>query len=205
MSLSLVTLPTSGESAATAIRKRNSTCRKFGPNYDLRHVWRSGDHAVELWAKTTGRAGNENKSELPPPVAQQLYFGPIYLVKAERRTATPVSFSLEEWRSFYDEQFGGFDDLDEEESSSEDELDGVDQSLLTRDGYMKDGFVVDTSDVDDGESAESGGEPEAVSSDASSSDPGDALVDASDPGSRSPVGSAEDGGQVEATGVEDAR
>ena len=171
MSVTLVALPTTGESFAETVRKRIATCRKFGTNYDLRHVWRSGDHAVELWAKTSGRAGNENKSELPPPVAEALYYGPIYIVKADRRTTAPSSFTLGEWKAFYNEQFGGFDDLDEDESSSEDELDSVDPNLLTEDGYLKDGFVVDSSDVDDGDGTDSASEPEAVSSDSASSDP----------------------------------
>lgn len=181
MAITLIKLPVSGEAGAEAIGKRQGTCRAFGPNYDLKHVWRYGRHAVELWAKDRGRAGNENKSELPPPVDSALYYGPIYLVKAEPRTTTPVDFTLDDWKNFYSLKFGGFEDLDADESPSEDELDGIDESLLTKDGYMKDGFVVDSSDLDEEASDRSPSEAEASSSDGDSSGGGDSSSCAETP------------------------
>jgi len=35
---------------------------------------------VDLWAKTDGRAGQENKYELPPPIDEIIFFGNIALV-----------------------------------------------------------------------------------------------------------------------------
>ena len=44
---------------------------------------------------------------------------------------------------------GGFEDLKDTETESEDELEAVPSHLKTSDGYLKDGFIVDsTSDND---------------------------------------------------------
>ena len=42
-----------------------------------------------------------------------------------------------------EKSFGGFESLGEEDSS-EDELENVPEEMKTKDGYLKDGFVVDT-------------------------------------------------------------
>jgi hypothetical protein len=56
----------------------------------------------------------------------------------------------------YDFLFGGFDTLAncEDDDGECDELDSVPAHLKTKDGYLKDGFVVDTSGEDDEEDDE---------------------------------------------------
>ena len=50
---------------------------------------------------------------------------------------------LKRGNKVYEKLFGGFEDL-KSESESEDELDEVPDDMKTKDGYLKDGFVVDS-------------------------------------------------------------
>ena len=53
------------------------------------------------------------------------------------------------WKTVYEKLFGGFEDIEEDEDCSEDELENVDKKLKTKHGYLKDGFVVDEVASDD--------------------------------------------------------
>lgn len=109
-----------------------------------------------LYAKTEGKANGENKYDFPPPVDTTLFFGSCaivcYTLDGEKKEPVLHNLTYELWYKIYEKLFGGFDDLavtcaeDEEE---EDELDNVSASKKTKQGYLKDGFVVDTSDTDD--------------------------------------------------------
>lgn len=97
---------------------------------------------ISLFAKTTGRAGQENKYELPPPVDEILYFGRSLLVNED---GTDLTISM--WKSIYEALFGGFEDIGDEDSEDEEEdLTGV---SLTKSGYMKDSFIVDDDESDE--------------------------------------------------------
>ena len=52
----------------------------------------------------------------------------------------------EEWKKIRENLMGGFEDLDEEEEESEEEY--VDPKDLTKQGYKKDGFVVEDGDME---------------------------------------------------------
>jgi len=73
-----------------------------------------------LFGYTSGKAGTENKHELPPPHDTILCFGDIILLssKTEHSWVTPVAFKMSDYEAFYTKAFGGFEDLmsdDEEE------------------------------------------------------------------------------------------
>jgi transcription elongation factor S-II len=74
-----------------------------------------------LFGYTSGKAGAENKHELPPPHDSQLVFGDIVLIasKSENSFMNPVSFKPEDYEVFYSKAYGGFDDLDEEDEEDE--------------------------------------------------------------------------------------
>jgi len=96
---------------------------------------------ISLFAKTTGRAGQENKYELPPPVDEILYFGRCLLVNEDGTDLT-----IDTWNIIYEALFGGFDDIgDEDSEEDEEDLTGV---TLTKTGYMKDSFITDDGDID---------------------------------------------------------
>jgi hypothetical protein len=106
---------------------------------------------VELWAREDGNAGQENKYEFPPPVDTILFFGACALV-AKDMSSRIIPLTLEKWDKMYNFLFGGFDTLancEEDDEFEGDELDSIPAGRKTKDGYLKDGFVVDTNDDED--------------------------------------------------------
>ena len=105
---------------------------------------------VDLWGKTDGRAGQENKYELPPPVDYIMMFGSIALV-ARIDEQTAVDLTVDVWTIIYEKLFGGFEDLSTtvaEDENEIDELDSIPQHKKTNNGYLKDGFVVEDESED---------------------------------------------------------
>ena len=105
---------------------------------------------VDVWAKTDGRAGNENKYEMPPPVDEIIYYGNIALVaRIDKEHAVNLTATI--WNVIYERLFGGFEDLAStavEDENEIDELDLIPAYQKTINGYLKDEFVVDD-DSDD--------------------------------------------------------
>lgn len=114
-------------------------------------------YIVALFAKTDGKANTENKYDFPPPVDTTLFFGNCVLVstiKKDDGTFGFASLSLEQWDKMYEKLFGGFEDLAAtcaEDEAEEDELDSIPASKKTKQGYLKDGFVVDSDSDEKGE------------------------------------------------------
>jgi len=74
-----------------------------------------------LFGYTTGKAGTENKHELPPPHDSILCFGDLILLASKDLESwkTPVPFKMDEYEAFYTRAFGGFEDLDSDEELEE--------------------------------------------------------------------------------------
>jgi hypothetical protein len=113
-------------------------------------------YVVAMYGKLDGKANMENKYDWPPPVDKNLYFGSCCLVGMVRDDANNRSYihlSLELWEKMYEKLFGGFEDLavmGAEDEDEEDELEAVPASKKTKKGgYLKDGFVVDSSETED--------------------------------------------------------
>lgn len=110
---------------------------------------------VEVYAKTEGRANSENKYDFPPPIDNKLFFGSsaiLTYVKQNDGSKLYVDLSLQLWNKIYEKLFGGFEDLAataEEDETEEDELANVPKEKKTKQGYLKDGFVVDSSDTEE--------------------------------------------------------
>lgn len=131
---------------------------------------------VELWAKDDGVANHENKYEFPPPVDTELFFGACALIARDTKN-NYVNLTKDKWNKIYEYLFGGFESLvanEDDDDEEEDELESVPKNRKTRDGYLKDGFVVDggagcDSDVDvAGNADENGSEDDDVDSDTDS-------------------------------------
>lgn len=105
---------------------------------------------ISVYGKKTGKAGQENKYDFPPPIDTALFFGTCVIVNKADGNATNLTSS--EWTAIYEHLFGGFEDIgaaDSEEEASTDEND-VDADLpKTSGGYAKDGFVVSDNESDD--------------------------------------------------------
>jgi len=95
---------------------------------------------ISVYGKITGRANSENKYEFPPPIDSTLFFGNCVIVN--KKGDKPVSITSDEWDAIYEHLFGGFEDLGDEDSEDE-ESDEDDGLLRTKEGYVKDGFIVD--------------------------------------------------------------
>ena len=113
---------------------------------------------IEVFAKIDGRANSENKYDFPPPIDTKLFFGSCAILayfKKDDGSKVYTDLSLPLWKKIYEKLFGGFEDLvtsaieDEEEI---DELANVPKEKKTKQGYLKDGFVVDSSDAEENSS-----------------------------------------------------
>jgi len=115
---------------------------------------------VELWSRSDGVANQENKYDFPPPADNELYFGNCALFARDSNNI--IDLTVEKWNKIYEHLFGGFETLadnEDEDEDEEDELDHVPSNMKTKDGYLKDGFIIedaledgDNSNSDDGDS-----------------------------------------------------
>ena len=112
-------------------------------------------YIIQLYAKNDGRANSENKYDFPPPVDTKLFYGSCALVgyiNSENGTKILTNLNLSIWNKIYEKLFGGFEDLvstAKEDEEEEDELKNVPKENKTKHGYLKDGFVVDSSDTEE--------------------------------------------------------
>jgi hypothetical protein len=107
-------------------------------------------YAVALYGKTTGKANTENKYEFPPPADNTLFFGNCILVNKVNHIAT--NLTEKEWTMIYEQLYGGFEDLDDENDETEEDTEEEEVVLnikKTKDGYVKDDFIIDDDDEDD--------------------------------------------------------
>ena len=136
---------------------------------------------VTLFGKTDGKAGGENKYDFPPPVDNSLFFGSCSLVaKVQEKEGGELLYtnlSVELWNKIYEKLFGGFEDLSatfKEDEEEMDELALIPKEKKTKDGYLKDGFVIDTSSSDP-EGEEDLEESNEFEDDTEDTDPEDVL------------------------------
>ena len=124
-------------------------------NFGKQTVWEikidSVKYSISVYAKSDGKANTENKYDFPPPIDSSLFFGNCVIVGMKYNKDNVLentSLSLEMWEKMYEKLFGGFENLDVvavDDENEEDELDNISDKLKTKDGYLKDGFVVDDS------------------------------------------------------------
>jgi hypothetical protein len=112
------------------------------------------DYQIQVFGKTKGRAGQENKYDFPPPIDTTLFFGNVAMI-AVRPDGVVVDLTMSAWEMVYEQLFGGFEDLvdshgrpldDSEEESEDLEVEGYE---YTKEGYVKDDFIVDDDDEDE--------------------------------------------------------
>ena len=124
-------------------------CNLRKPDYfGKKHTWKINQFNcyISVFAKDNGRANSENKFELPPPVDNVIYYGSIIIIKhedLELDNDNAENLTLDEFEKIYEEMFGGFEDLSKTSEEEEDELDNIPDEDKTKEGYLKDGFVVD--------------------------------------------------------------
>ena len=127
----------------------------FGKQTEWKIKMEGKKFLINVYAKTEGKANMENKYDFPPPIDSILFFGSCAIVGRQwkdNNTSEYISLTLELWDKMYEKLFGGFEDLNvtaAEDEAEEDELDNIPSSKKTKHGYLKDGFVVDTSESSD--------------------------------------------------------
>ena len=89
------------------------------------HDFTFGNKIARVYAWNDGEAGWENKNELPPPIAEDLYFGNVYIIGHNENKQ--VDIYADEFKELLNTHFGGFEDIDSDDSwSSEEEADSDD-------------------------------------------------------------------------------
>lgn len=117
-------------------------------------------YTTSLYATEEG--ATENKYDFPPPMDNKLFFGNCAVVCQTSPNGAYVNLSVLLWVRIWEKLFGGFEDLTltcAEDDAEIDELDSVPSSKKTKQGYLKDGFVVDSGDSEhEGTASGSGSE-----------------------------------------------
>jgi hypothetical protein len=131
---------------------------KTSTGFSQQHTWtvefNGVEYKLQLFGKTDGKAGSENKYEFPPPIDKTLFFGSCAVLNIENGVISNMSAA--EFNDIMDYLQGGYSDIGSEESEeSDEEIEGP----VTKDGYKKDGFVVDDVDEEDSDYASSVEEP----------------------------------------------
>ena len=140
-------------------------------------------YLVQMYGKLDGKVNMENKYDFPPPVDKNLYFGSCALVgmiRDDSNNRTHINLSIELWNKIYEKLFGGFEDLvltGIEDEKEEDELENIPNNMKTKKGgYLKDGFVVDSSDTEEMYDSGTEDEDEDVSEESTYSGDGEEVI-----------------------------
>jgi hypothetical protein len=120
-------------------------------------IYEAGNAKIVLYGKTgnEGIAGQENKYEFPPPFDKELFFGKCFLVKYSAKDLKPLCLTVNEWKEIYNKLYGGFEELTEVDEEDAREIEEEKQLLntptieFTKEGYVKDGMIVDDDDDED--------------------------------------------------------
>jgi hypothetical protein len=134
---------------------------KSSNGFVKQHTWtiliRGKTCNISVYAKASGKANAENKYEFPPPIAERLFFGNCSIIATsqlgEGSASAPHQFETlraEDWSNVCTMLLGGIDYTNDSDDESDDPSD-ADNLPRTKDGYVKDGFVVDDDYSDDGE------------------------------------------------------
>tara|TARA_R110001599_G_scaffold342188_1_gene563720 strand:- start:126 stop:683 length:558 start_codon:yes stop_codon:yes gene_type:complete len=171
----IVLVKKTGELHDSVIKKHDleDLCKKCGyrkkDNFKMHVNWavtlEDCYYNIELYAKDTGRANCENKYDFPPPVDTLLFFGDCLLLNRDKEGQVQ-DLQVGDWEKIYEFLFGGFEDLDAcaaEDDNEMDELADIPDSMKTKQGYLKDGFVIDDPEVEDSEETEETEEEDEMS------------------------------------------
>ena len=96
------------------------------------------NYIVNVYAKTEGRANNENKYDFPPPIDKLLFYGNCAIVAKKKNNVGEIevtNLSLETWNLIYEKLFGGFENLADTldvDEDDEDELDKIPPQKKTK-------------------------------------------------------------------------
>ena len=135
---------------------------KTSTDFKLHTTFNESKYNIRLYGKTRGKATQENKYEFPSPVDKLIFFGSCLLINTSLEGEF-LNLTKKEWEDVYIKLFGGFYDIESDESDESGESGESGEFIfetLTKEGYIKDGFVIDDNILDVGSETES--EPECI-------------------------------------------
>ncbi len=135
--------------------------KKTEPEYIGSYSYKS--KYLHLFGYQKGKAGSENKHELPPPHDSLLLFGDILILvtNSQDSYAQPLPFKPQDYEVFYTNIFGGFEDLDEEEEEEELEEEELEEEVEDKVEKDEEGEGVVEEEEEEEEEAEVEAEEEA--------------------------------------------
>ena len=129
---------------------RNTLYKKCGfknnNNFSVEHTWIVDKSSIILYAKSEGRSQNINKYELPPPIDNTIYYGDIAIISLDS-DGNVSEFNKEQWESIYNKLMGGFEDMENTDNETDIDEETYESDDFTREGYLKDGFIVDDDEL----------------------------------------------------------
>ena len=101
-------------------------------------IWKINGKIIYLYGRTKQKESTKIvKYDFPPPVDNKIFYGQCLLVDSENL------LTIVEWEKIYEELMGGFEDINSESDVSEED---TTELPMTKEGYVKDGFVVSDSE-----------------------------------------------------------
>jgi hypothetical protein len=165
MVLQVVLLSANGESRQSRVTSTEVTeatvtklCRKTKPAVAV-CTYEFGELTLTIWGWKEGKAGTENKHELPPPLEEGLLFGDAVVSAVATEDDSAQSFTVAQWEEFYKDAFKGFHDT-AEGSDSDDESESAGEDAEEEDGDAEEDEEEAGSDKEDESEAGSGEEDE---------------------------------------------
>lgn len=104
----------------TNIEKSDITFIKKNKHVSKLNTWKYNNCDFVIYGCENGNAGEENKYDLPPPIDCELYFNDLYIIKLSNEKIQ--NLGIEEYNNFYNDCFGGFEDIQSTDNEEEDEL-----------------------------------------------------------------------------------
>lgn len=134
---------------------------KSTEGFDCAHTWtiefNSIEYKIQVFGKKNGRAGSENKYEFPPPIDNVLFFGNCAVVNLSYDKIAEMS--VNDFNDIMDYLQGGYSDVDNSDEDEDDEFEDDTDLPKTKEGYVKDDFIVDDDDDFDDDVSSSSEEP----------------------------------------------
>lgn len=136
------------------------------------------NNLISMYCWSEGSESKINKHDLPPPVDNELYYGDILVLRHDNGNL--IDLSKDNYNQFYEDAFGGFEDIEEEEEvSSDEEPTQSDIDFIASEGEVSD------EDYSEGE------EEEAVSESEEESEEDSADLELHDESSSNPTSTSE--------------
>ena len=93
--------------------------KKLGKGEIERHCsWELDEQIISVFGWKCGKAGYENKTELPPPEDTDIFFGDIICTKSNMK-GNLLDLNLKSFNEFYETAFGGFESLGSQDTDDE--------------------------------------------------------------------------------------